>query len=141
GFMRSLAGFGKRRPSRVVRSQIESRLVGFIIEPGLHVAGVAQFGERLAEVIFEFRLGGWPIDSLGLFHRDAFDGLALNEETLDRIDWRELIVARLHRRDLIGNAKETPDEILNMRRRVNDEIRLLFGVERRGVRARGDETV
>jgi len=28
-----------------------------------------------------------------------------------------------------------------MRRRFNDEIRLLFGVERRGVRARGDETV
>jgi len=93
------------------------------------------------KVIFEFRLGGWPIDSLGVFHRDAFDGLALNEETLDRIDRRELIVARLHRRDLIGNAKETPDEILNMRRRVDDEIRLLFGVERRGVRARGDETV
>jgi len=57
GFMRSLAGFGKRRPSRVVRSQIESRLVGFIIEPGLHVAGVAQFGERLAES--NFRVPPW----------------------------------------------------------------------------------
>ena len=59
----------------------------FVVQPAVHVGGVAELGERLQHEGFEFVARGCSIHGESLFRRLAGEGFALHEAAFHRIEW------------------------------------------------------
>src|SRR5690606_19219492 len=87
-----------------------------------------------AELRAQRLLEGRAVERGGFFRFHLTQCLALYEAAAAFVDRRELVVAGGERRDFGPNAEELADEVLEMRRERDQELRLGFG--RQGVRIR-----
>ena len=83
----------------------------------------------------------WPLSCGGVGLLDLLDRAALHEQPLDRIERRQLVVPRLQRPHLGGDAEQLADEILEMRREIDQQVGFSLAVERLGCGARRHQPV
>ena len=67
---------------------------------------------------------------------DPLDRAALHEQPLHRVERRQRVVPRLQRADLGGDAEQLADEILEMRRDIDQQVGFGFARRARPGRAR-----
>ncbi len=116
------------RPGRVALRQIERRGVpGLVVEPGCDTLGKAPLPcpdilQRPAHQRIELRGEPRPVERCRFGFLHALDGAALDEEPLHRIERRQFVVARLQRADFGADPEQRPEEILDMRRQIDNQI-------------------
>src|SRR6185295_5061162 len=79
------------------------------------------------------------IDRTGLILGDAADGFFLYEPALQRVNRCQAVVLGLERAQRAGDSEQLADKILDMGREFNDQIRLLFAIQRTQVFACGNK--
>ena len=65
-----------------------------------------------------------PLSCRGVGFLDPLDRAALHEQALDRIERRELVVTRLQRPHFGGDAEQLADKVFEMRRQIDEKVRL-----------------
>ena len=65
---------------------------------------------------------GRAVDCRGVRFLDAFDRASLHKQALDRIERRQIVMARLQRPHLRRDAEQLAEEILDMRRQLDQQI-------------------
>ena len=91
--------------------------------------------ERAAEERRQLALERGAIERLGVGRLDARAGAPLHELPLDRVERRELVVPAGEGEDLVGDAEKLREKPLEVRREIEQELRLGFRVQRLGVGA------
>ena len=121
----------KRSPRGILRGDFELRLMFLLgVQPPRDVFHEARLGERLVEESFQFRGHGQAVDRAGLLLGNAADGLLLHELALQRVDGRQTVVLGLERAEVGGYAEKLTDEILHMRRQLDNQVGLFFARKR-----------
>ncbi len=105
------------------------------------MGGEGELRQTLAEPGFERGGERRTVKRSSLPRRHPLDGTALHEEPLDGVERSQLVMPRLQRSDLRRDGEEIADEILKMRREIDDELGLGFGLERAGIAPRGEQPV
>jgi len=99
------------------------------------VARVGELAEGLAERRSELALEREAVKLFRLARRIAVHRLALNELPLHLVERRKLVVAGDERPDLGFDPEQTRDEMLEVRREVEQQRRFEPGYERAGIAA------
>ncbi len=124
----------QRRPGRVSRRDLERLLVGILlIHPNRDMPREGFLGQRLAEPLFEIASRRVGVDRRRLLLRHAFHGAALHEQTLYGVKRRQCLMPRLQRARLFADAEQLGDEILEMRRQVDQQFGFDLGFELGGI--------
>ncbi len=143
----------QRRPGGVVARRLQwQRVRRLVREPARDPFGIAQFpGEdaragleiagRATDQRVEFLAQPVAIELDGLGLLDLLDGAALHEQALRRIERRQPVVARLERPHLAGNAEEVAEEVLEMRREIDQQLAFALAVKRLGRGARRHQPI
>ena len=66
--------------------------------------------------------GPAPSSAVGVRFLDPLDGAALHEQPLDRIERRQLVVARLQCPNLGADPEQLAEEILDMGRQIDEQV-------------------
>src|SRR5579863_352757 len=136
----------ERRPRRITRRQSDFKLVlrrflglSFGFQPARNVRRERQLSQRLAETLRQIVRDGLAVDRRRLLRGHSAgcstDGPSLHEFAFERVQRRQLIVPRLQCRQLRPDPEQSSDEIFQVRRELNDQLRLRF-VFHRGPRRR-----
>ena len=80
------------------------------------------------------------VERVGRLGADALDRPALHEQALATIERRQRMVARGEVRDRVGDAEQRADEVVEMRRQVDQQLGMVLALERVGRGPRGVET-
>ncbi len=136
-----LAGRAGQRPCGVLGGEVEVGFVRrFVLQPTHDMAGEGELVERLAEGAGQGSLGGIGIEAFQRLGLDLVPGTALHEQALARVERSEPMVARGQRAHLRADAEQLADEVFEVGRERDDEVRLLAGGKRLRRSARRRET-
>ena len=102
-------------------------MLGFGIEPFGDVSGVDKLGEGFVEDRGQLRREDGAIEGQGLFHSLAGESLALDEAPLDGIEGCELVMLFLQVAQFRGDVEEFTDEVFEVGRERDDELRIRSG--------------
>ena len=137
-----LAGRDGGGPGCIACSGFERlRVSRLFLLPFGHVLGKGQLGERLAKEGFERFLRGVTIDCGGVLGLHLVHSAALHEKALDRVKGGQLVVLPGQRLEFGFDAEQPCEEILEVRRKRDKQLRLSLGCERGWVPASVDEPV
>ena len=132
----------ERRPGCIARGEVERRpMLGLRRHPARDMRGVIGLGQSLAHQSLELAPERGTIERRGFFGRHALDGATLHEEALHLIERRQRMMTRLERAHLSLDPEEIADEILEMRREVDQQLRVHLGLERVGIAPRRHQPV
>ena len=126
----------ERGPGRIPRRQADFQLVlRFRLQPVRYVRRERQLGQRLAEAFRQVIRDGVAVDRRGLLRGHSAgrstESPPLHEFALDRIQRCQLVFSRLQCRKLRPDPEQSPDEIFQVRRQLNDQLRLRLNLHRR----------
>jgi hypothetical protein len=111
------------RPGGVARGQLErSRILTLGLHPELGAFGEAQFRELAAEKRFELCAQSITVEAVGLVGAIFLGSATLHEQPLHLVERRQRIVAQSQRPHLVGDAEQLGDEVLELGRKLDDEI-------------------
>ncbi len=116
-------------PGGVALRQVErGGVAGFVVEPARDMPGIAPLPRRdaidgAAAQRVQLLREGRAVDRRRVCLLDALDRAALHEQPLDRIERRQRVVARLQRANLGSDAEQRAEEILDMRRQFDQQLR------------------
>ena len=116
-----------------------SAALGLVSEPFRDLFRERELVERAAEPGLELRLQRGPVELRRVVGLHLVRGAALDELALDRVQGRELVVARGERAELRLDAEQVGEKIVQMRRDLEDQRRFGLAVEARGILARSGE--
>ena len=134
---------GQCRPGGITLRDVERlRIASLVLEPFSDVLGIAplplwnRFIGRRAHDPIQVAGQPGPVDRHGIAFLDALDGAPLNKQTLDRIERRQLVMARLQLSDLGFDPEQPADKVLQMRREIDQQVGFLEPLDRVGVAPR-----
>ena len=125
-------------PGGVALRRFQRRgIAGFVGEPCRDLPGIAPlpFGDsyvgigRNAGQPVEFASETRSVECRGLGFLDPPDRAALHEQAFDRIERRQRVMARLQRLHLVRDPEQIAEEILDVRRQFDEQIRLSLMLE------------
>ena len=132
--MLGLALGRERRPGGIALGLVQRvGMLGFRSEPAIDMRGEAALGQRRAEACCQRGGKCFAIEAGGLLGADTFDGAALHEQSLHRIERGQFVMNFLQSLDLGRNAEQGADEILDMGRQIDQQLGLVLAVERAGI--------
>ena len=121
------------RPRRVVGGELELRgVVGLGLHPLRDVRGVGHLREWGEEKHLQLVRQDRPIDRERFFGLPPV-GLADDELALDRVQRGQLRMPGLQGGEFLLDPEQLPDEVLDVRRQLDDQLRLLFRHQARRV--------
>ena len=132
------AGSGMQRPAGVLQREVElARVLSLLCEPPVDVRGERELVEPAAEARSELPFERRAVQRFGFGRFDARAGAPLDELALDRVERRELVVPLRKCEDLVGDAEELGEKALEVRREVEQQLRLGLCIQGFGIGAAG----
>ena len=139
-FVRGAAFRRVRRPCGIAQRDVERRGVrGLVLLPARNRVGEAELGEWSTERALQLPSQHGSVELGGHIRPMRVHRLALDEEALHRIERRELVVLPLQRADVARNAEQRGEEILQMRPKRDQQVRLTLAPQLVGPGARHDQ--
>ena len=112
----------------------------FILEPAVYRTCILELRKRPAEPGCQPGFESGAVQARRFVGLDFVHGAALHEQALYRVQRREFRVARRQRLRLGLDAEQCRDEVLQMRRERDQQLRFRLLRQRIGLGARGDQT-
>ena len=131
-----------RSPGRVARRHVERRRVDrFVLLPARDRIGERELGEGLAHRRLERPAKRSGVERRRLGRLVCVHRATLDEQPLDGVKRRELVVLRLERAHLGHDPEQCGEEVLDVGGERDQELRLALAIERVRLASRGGEPI